>query len=129
MELLWGRRASCLPPRVGGHTLGAREPVLPSLSRFRGCRHTHVKDSEVSDGGFFEMRMEGVQCQELLITASIRLYNEKENHYHTRHRLSSVQGESKLSTLPYGSLACAMPAARIPTDGGRSFRRRWPLLY
>lgn len=40
------------------------------------------------------------------------------NHHHTRHRLSSVQGEAKLSTLPNGSLACAMPAPRIHTDEG-----------
>lgn len=39
---------------VGSHTLHAREPFLPPLSRYRGGRHTSVKGSEVSDGGFSE---------------------------------------------------------------------------
>lgn len=44
---------------IGSHTLPSREPFLPPLSRCRGCRHTHVKGSEVSDGGFSEMGMKG----------------------------------------------------------------------
>lgn len=47
------------PPGVGSHTLQDREPSLPPLSRYRRWRHAHVRGTEMSDGGFSEMGVEG----------------------------------------------------------------------